>query len=875
MRKSLFDLEKVAKKFCERFKREHDAFLGVIQGILSHGDREWYTSVMLNRLMFTYFMQGKGFLGHHQTGKLDGDHRYLQNHLKTVQEQSEQDHFHSFYQSFLLRLFHEGFCQREHPPELKQLLGNIPYLNRSLFDVHTLEQNYPEIEIPDQAFARLFAFFDAYQWILNNRPPRNDQEINPDVLGYIFEKYSNQKQMGAYYTREDITGYISKNTILPYILEAAKERCEVVFKADGPAWSLLREAPDRYIYQALKHGCCLPLPAEIEIGTYDISQRAAWNKPAPTGDGSYALPTETWREVVARRQRYEAVKARLEAGEIISVNDLITYNLDIFQFVQDVIAYSEEPDELYAFYTTVEHITILDPTCGSGAFLFAALDILESLYKLCLDRMHAFVDERAHLTATLPSVLARNYPWITEFRRILQDVAKHPGREYFIYKSVIVCNLYGVDIMEEAVEICKQRLFLKLVAQVEKLADLEPLLTINFHIRSGNTLIGMATYEEMVRAISVKAMDKGEWEEGHQQFHWFVEFHGIMKSGGFDVIIGNPPYVVYSKVKSLYQIQGYTTQSCGNLYAYTLERALALLVQGGWCGVIIPISAISGESYQPLSEQIFQRQVWTSSYSNRPGKLFAGVEQRLTILLLRNVLIRSLQISAYRHWYEAERTFVFTTLSYATSSLWAQTGMPIKSGGALAERVFASLVKQQGFPLLHSQQGKSAIWVHNGPTYWVRALAFEPNTEKKDRRSSHYVKIPVSTQADAYILAAILSSSTFYFFYKMISNCRDLGQKELALFPLGMPEHETRLSLTHLGQLLAECLCNTAAPGSRKYPSGVIEYEEYYPARAKLILDEIDRVLARHYGFTDEELDFIINYDIKYRMGRSAFHALN
>ena len=54
---------------------------------------------------------------------------------------------------------------------------------------------------------------------------------------------------------------------------------------------------------------------------------------------------------------------------------------------------------------------------------------------------------------------------------------------------------------------------------------------------------------------------------------------------------------------------------------------------------------------------------------------------------------------------------------------------------------------------------------------------------------------------------------------------------------------------------------------SRIYPSGKVFYEEYYPAKSKSIIDEIDKVLAKHYGFTDEELDFIINYDIKYRMG--------
>ena len=55
---------------------------------------------------------------------------------------------------------------------------------------------------------------------------------------------------------------------------------------------------------------------------------------------------------------------------------------------------------------------------------------------------------------------------------------------------------------------------------------------------------------------------------------------------------------------------------------------------------------------------------------------------------------------------------------------------------------------------------------------------------------------------------------------------------------------------------------------NRVYDSGLIYYEEFYPAKSKSIIDEIDAILAKHYGFTDEELDFIINYDIKYRMGK-------
>ncbi len=222
------------------------------------------------------------------------------------------------------------------------------------------------------------------------------------------------------------------------------------------------------------------------------------------------------------------------------------------------------------------------------------------------------------------------------------------------------------------------------------------------------------------------------------------------------------------------------------------------------------------------------------------------------------------------HWYESERDRLFHGLFYTRASIWTYTGMPIKSGSLEAEAVFAQLTKQGGTLPTHDRADRFAAWFHDGPTYWVRALPFEPNIGMRSDRSNHYHRMPAKSHNDALILAAILSSSTFYLFFKMVSNCRDLGQKEWTTFPFGKPTQNTLEALVNLGQFLEKRLQTTAVKCTRQYPSGTIEYEEYYPAKSKHIIDEIDRVLAQHYGFTDEELDFIINYDIKYRMGRDS-----
>jgi len=118
---------------------------------------------------------------------------------------------------------------------------------------HELERQYGGgIDIPDEAFEAIFDFFDSYTWQSRRTPAPRRQRDQSDVLGYIFEKYINQKQMGAYYTKEDITGYIGRNTIIPYLFDAAQKECPIAFRPDGGVWRLVKDDPDRYIYPAVR-----------------------------------------------------------------------------------------------------------------------------------------------------------------------------------------------------------------------------------------------------------------------------------------------------------------------------------------------------------------------------------------------------------------------------------------------------------------------------------------------------------------------------------------------------------------------------------------------------------------------------------------------
>ena len=128
---------------------------------------------------------------------------------------------------------------------------------------------------------------------------------------------------------------------------------------------------------------------------------------------------------------------------------------------------------------------------------FAALNVLEPLYTACLEGMQGFLDDLER-TERPRSPMA-----LSDFKEVLRQIEEHPSERYFILKSIVLNNLYGVDIMEEAVEICKLRLFLKLVAQLESYDQIEPLPDIDFNVRAGNTLVGFTSLEAVRQAMNV------------------------------------------------------------------------------------------------------------------------------------------------------------------------------------------------------------------------------------------------------------------------------------------------------------------------------------------------------------------------------------
>lgn len=955
-----FDRDRVTKRFYDQFKKQKDAFEGFITGLDDEGIRKHYTSLMLNRVMFCYFLQRQGFL--------DDDRNYLRNRLDTVRERMGEGQFHSFYRSFLRRLFHEGLGSpapaRE--PDFSALIGNIPYLNGGIFDEHPIERDHPGIEIPDEAFVKIFTFFDGYDWHLDERPIAGGDEINPEILGYVFEKYTNQKEMGAYYTKEDITEYISKNCIIPFLFH------KVARQLGNEAWQLLAEDPDRYIYPAVLHGAgenreawerslpetirrglrppTLQEPVKAEGPVATLELRKDWNTPAPS---SHGLPTEIWRETIARCQRGHDLRDKLRAGEIRAIEDFITHNLNIRQFAQDVVD-NADPALLLAFFKALKTLSVLDPTCGSGAFVFAALEILFPLYQSCLERMRATLVD-------WESAGEKHPVWEKEFRAVLDQADSHPNEAYYIHKTIIVHNLYGVDIMEEAVEICKLRLFLKLAAQLEAGQPVEPLPDIDFNIRAGNTLVGYATRDEIRRAFTEeqgkgqakqglllgiehepdefeRLMEQAEdadrafqrfhqiqettshspeafrkakvdlnqqletlrdqldhflakdydpknvksqkafvkWREAHQPFHWFVEFYGIMNGGGFDVIIGNPPWNEYSKIKKFYSIKDFRTVKSGNLYAFCIERCIQISRNGSLFGLIVQLPVVSAGRMEVTRRAVkgTSESVWVSTFDDRPGKLFDGLEhcRSAVIIAKKGVNPCIIHTSKYLRWATETRSYLLPNLFYSTHfetdervNYWPKSENPLSL--TLLNKTLSE-TKQLDFFQKPSKTDYFNFYQESAQ-YWIKCLPVLPYYAKNEivGAPSHGRYFYCTNDTEKYIISALVNSTLFYIHFINSTDCFHLSSGAISSFSVKKSIFLSE-NIAHLGRILCEDLnCKSEIKSITTKSGDQIKYVELNANKSKQIINEIDCALSTHYAFTEEELDYIINYDIKYRMG--------
>ncbi|KFO67887.1 hypothetical protein ER57_07840 [Smithella sp. SCADC] len=238
---------------------------------------------------------------------------------------------------------------------------------------------------------------------------------------------------------------------------------------------------------------------------------------------------------------------------------------------------------------TAEKLHILDPACGSGSFLLGA-------YQCLLDwhlQWYSANDPEKHAKAKKPILYqGQGGAWhLTTAER----------------KRILLNNIYGVDIDIQAVEVTKLSLLLKVLEdetgetlnRQRMLFHERALPNLGGNIKCGNSLIGPDFYEG-------KQMNMLDSEEAQRinVFDWQAEFSEIFKAGGFDAVIGNPPYgAAFGKTEADY-FQSYYNVFSGvkDVYTCFIEKSFSILNNKGLHSFIVPSAWLGGPEYKKLRE---------------------------------------------------------------------------------------------------------------------------------------------------------------------------------------------------------------------------------------------------------------------------------
>lgn len=512
----IYDTRKVVKEFYQKFENLRNKLVQEVAGIPENrGDaKQRYVQVILDRMIFLYFIQEKRLLDHEKD--------YLRKKHDEFAENG--DVYEEFYHDLFFDALAEGTSSKKYK--------NVPHLNGGLFSKNPIEEEFEEAKLGKTAeetnacFNEILDFLSDWNWNVDERldivDPKN---LSPAVLGHIFEQTVNQKEMGAYYTPEEITGFMARRTIHPYLLDQLNEK----------------------------------------VGTeYEELDEVFGFKPADAGGDT----------------------------TVAADGGTITTQAPTERVTQDHV------ETLY--FNVLKEARVLDPAVGSGAFLLAAQEVLLDVYMQCIEYFQEQEDSQpweltdqikeeletiegrngnASLYAKKEIILNNLYGvdiddgaveicklrlWLSMVADIEDDpdeVEKLPNIDFNIRQGNSLMGF--TDVEEVATEEgdasltnygggigdSVEKMFKDVITAVERHRNADSSDEAANARRLAESRIqehGQELDEKVLKQFREAGIEDVDLDDvrDYSPFHWVLEFATVYRDGGFDVIIGNPPWDV-------------------------------------------------------------------------------------------------------------------------------------------------------------------------------------------------------------------------------------------------------------------------------------------------------------------------------------------
>lgn len=509
--------------------------------------------------------------------------------------------------------------------------------------------------------------------------------------------------------------------------------------------------------------------------------------------GSYYTPSDTTKFICWNSIFISILnKAPADFVRKIYSNINITNNVE---FIDKKLTFEEKikvvrnnitAHEVTMLCEIIKSLKIIDPTCGSGAFMISAYECLTYLNEHLLDNR--------------------------------------------LNKKYYYSNLFGVDIQDEAIILCKTRLIIK--AFIDDNFNEDLLNSIEKNIIVANALDG-----------NDKVIKKAKG------FDW-------KKLGDFDCIVGNPPYV---EVKDKESYSHFDSYLCRNLYAYTIERACNISKKGSIVSFIVPLPLIATPRMNKIKEYLEMKSniVYYCTFADRPGCLFSGVHQRLVIFFANIGDGQCTKYSSsYNFWYKDERKNLFSSLDFIENrnELFPKIGTNIENSIFVKTRICTDSVYS-----MIDKEGKFPLYVSSRIGFWAKAFIEKPSTNE-------ITILNFDSDEKRRVMYCFINSSLFYYLWVILSDCWHVTNADLKRIMLNYssltPRQIAKLMLISI-ELSEDLEKNKVRISSKQ-----TEYE-YKHKYSKKIIDKIDDIICSNCGLNQIETKYIKNYTLKYRLNKA------
>ena len=568
---------------------------------------------------------------------------------------------------------------------------------------------------------------------------------------------------------------------------------------------------------------------------------------------------------------------------------VLSHKVDVLNGEEDI---SGQVDE------KLKNVKICDPAIGSGAF---PMGLMRELY-FCRSAIEGFDHAKA------------------------AEIKKH----------IIQQNIYGVDIEKGAVDIARLRFWLSLIVDEE---TPHALPNLDFKIMQGNSLLeqyegvdlsditykaskdekkngrwfdlfdsGLTKNKQLVSFLKDKFFDCEDHETKRQIrnalkseiqallqekgcsvkldaikdvtatdqfFLWHTWFSEVFEQGGFDIVIGNPPYgAKLSDEDKEYCKKSYQTTKTikgvqkGSLDSYTLfiEDGFNLLRKNGHLTYIVPISITSSESLSGVHRLLLENceTIRISSYAVRPEPVFENAMVNTSIIQFEKTLSACKKLLSTKMHRKKGGNFslqnLIDNLQFIDVKDFLLLGRVPKIGSSIEKNILAKVFNQNKIGPYLQKKGKKIVYRFAGGRYFKVVTNFS-NGSSAEREIFFNPKMANS-------IACILSSNLSFWFYQIFSDNLNWKSYEIENFTIPNLSDD---NIVFLENLYAKYLKDIERNANVRTSSGkstykVSSFKEYKIVKSKNIIDEIDDYIGPLYGLTQREIDFIKNYEIEFRM---------